>query len=129
MIKNFSNLILSTVLIFMLILSAMRILTYYEVLTYTNYSWAYLATFFLAMTILTFLVLRLAKRKSGKRFLYTFLGFSGGKPIAYAVIILIYGLNYPDDLQSFAFTFLAYYLIFTVLEVWGVIKMNKGSIE
>lgn len=129
MVKNFSNLILSSVLLFMLVLSVMRILTYYQLLTYNNYSWAYLATFFLSMTIITFFALRLAKRKSGKCFLYTFLGFSGGKPIIYAVIILIYGLNNPSELTSFAFTFLAYYLIFTLFEVWGVLKMNKGNIE
>ncbi|MDD4847422.1 MAG: hypothetical protein PHR53_01460 [Bacteroidales bacterium] len=129
MIKNFSNLILSTILLFMLILSTMRILTYYEILTYTNYSWAYLDTLFLAITLLTFLVLRHTKRINSRRFLFTFLGLSGGKPIVYAVIILIYGLNNPTELQSFAFTFLAYYLIFSIFEIWGVIQINKGSIQ
>lgn len=113
----------------MLVLSAMRILTYYEVITYNNYSWAYLATFFLATTILTFYILRRAKQKNTKRFLYTILGFTTGKPIVYVVIILIYGLINPIDIKHFTVTFLVYFLIFTIYEVWIILKMNNGEIK
>lgn len=128
MIKNFSNLIMTAVLLFMLVLSCMRILTYYHLFHYANYLWAILAVFFLAITILTLLVMRIAKKKGSKRFLYTFLGVSGGKPLVYATIILIYGLRNPEDLTTFALTFVAYYVIFTIFEVWAIIKLNKENL-
>lgn len=113
----------------MLLLSTMRILTYYEVITYNNYSWAYLATFFLAMTIITFYILRFVKQKNAKKFLYAILILTGGKPILYATFILIYGLNNPSDVKNFTITFLVYFLIFTVYEVFMILKMNKGKIK
>ena len=81
--------------------------------------------FFIAITILLFMVLISATKERFSRFLNVYLLITTGKLLLFLVILLIYiWLNKPDAMP-FGITFFLLYICFTIFEVSALLRYTR----
>ena len=85
----------------------------------------YLFLYFFASTSLIIQVLLKKSKSDPKKFIQAFLILTTVKLLANSMIALIFAFTNSADAKAFLILFLAYYLIFTIIEVIAVSKKWK----
>lgn len=85
--------------------------------------WSLLLLFFSVVSIVIyFTTMKIKAKNDFGKFTKFYMGTTVVKLLSYLGIILTYSIMFPDDKKSFIFTFLAYYLCFTIFETYILVK-------
>lgn len=85
--------------------------------------WSLLILFFSIVSIVVyFMTMKIKAKNDFGKFTKFYMGTTVVKLLTYLGIILTYSIMFPDDKKSFIFTFLAYYLCFTIFETYILVK-------
>lgn len=85
--------------------------------------------FFIAITILLFMILIKATRERFSRFLNVYLLITTGKLLLFLVILLVYIWLNKTDAMPFGITFFLLYICFTVFEVSALLRFTRKKIH
>ena len=90
----------------------------------TNY-WAVLLLLFAGITLTSVALLFSATEKKFSRFSNTFMISSMGKILLLLIIIAAYSYTQPADAVRFSVTLLVFYILFLVVEVIWLLKIQR----
>ncbi|MGE5384230.1 MAG: hypothetical protein ACM3PX_12435 [Omnitrophica WOR_2 bacterium] len=93
---------------------------------YVSPALPYLLLFHTAVTLISFLIIEKKLRQSPQKFVTYYLANTTVKLILFLVILMVYSLNFLSDAVNFIISFFILYLIFTILEVIQLVKVNRG---
>ena len=118
----------------LLVLSIFGGIGYYFMLTYLPvklqyHHFIYIILFFIAGTAAFHLGLTKSLASGSKQFIRYYMAATGLKLLLYIAIIVLYATVNKAGLMAFAFCFLLFYLLFTVLEVATSYKEFGRSIQ
>ena len=91
--------------------------------------WPAIVLLFLVVSFVMYFMSQKAKAKGMRQFSNFYMASTVVKMVIYLAIILIYSLKVPEDRKTFAITFLAYYLIYSVFETYKLAKKDKKTNE
>lgn len=91
---------------------------------YTN-SFPYLLGFFILASIIVYHFMLKAIEKRPARFVNSFMLATMIKLFFYMAVMITYALLHREEAMSFIVTFFILYVIFTIIEVVALLKVNK----
>jgi len=90
-------------------------------------AWPFIILFFLSVSLLVYRFLIKNSKGNHGKFINAFLLTTTVKLLLYLAIILVYSLLNRGDAIGFIITFFIYYLIFTVFEIFSIIKFLQKT--
>jgi len=112
--------------IYTLIITLMSVAVYYGLpAVKITPVYLYVIAFMYAINFLLLGKLSQAIQNKPNRFINTYMLLNFGKLFLYIAIIGVYVYLYRNDAFSFTITFFVYYILFTVYEVMGLLKIKK----
>jgi len=120
----FSILLGVSILVFFLILLQQHIPFIAE---FTTISWISALVFTLLNMIMYFVGRMSSTNKNKGQFISIFMGFTLLKMLFAVCIILLYTHHYNPSTNLFVFPFFLLYLIYTVFELWFMMKLSRAE--
>jgi len=124
MLRFIKSLVVSTVLIVIVAL------IFYSLAPSDYYTPAfpYLLAFFMIASIIVYHFMLKAIEKRPARFVNSFMLATMLKLFAYMGVMITYALIYREDAMAFIVTFFIFYVVYTIIEVASLLKVNRDHV-